>query len=78
MDVGEWVVSGSDLFISEVRSTEVLMSLDVTTVVIINYEKNTQRYKIENERTREEKLLDRSKAPQNITILYLGLRINIL
>jgi hypothetical protein len=56
MGVGEWSGSGSGRLISDVPRTDVLRSLDVIAVLIINYWKWTQSYKIENERIREEKL----------------------
>jgi hypothetical protein len=37
MDVGEWSGSGSGRFVSDVACAEVLSSLDVTVVLIINY-----------------------------------------
>jgi len=42
MDVDEWSGSGSGRFVSDVPCTEVLRSLDVTIVQIINYSKRNQ------------------------------------
>jgi len=42
MDVGEWSGSGSGSFVSDVPCAEVLRSLDVTIVLIINYWKRNQ------------------------------------
>jgi hypothetical protein len=55
MDIREWSVS-------DVLSTEILGSLNITAVIIINYCKWTQSYKIENKRIREEKLFDQLKS----------------
>jgi hypothetical protein len=37
MDVSEWSVSGSGIFYPDVSFTEVLRSLEVTALLIINY-----------------------------------------
>jgi hypothetical protein len=77
MDVGEWSVSGSGCFISDVPCMEVLRSLDITAVLIITYGKRTHNYNIGNERIREEKLLGQLKSTTQYYYNYLGLQINI-
>ena len=42
MDVIEWSTSGSSRFISDGPCTDVCVSLDVTSVVMINYSKIAQ------------------------------------
>jgi hypothetical protein len=69
MNVCERSVSGFSRFICDVSCTEVLVSLDISGVLIINYWKMVQNYNIEIERIREENCLTGSKALNNITIL---------
>jgi hypothetical protein len=78
MDVGEWSVSGSGRFISDIPCTELLMSLGVTTLQITNYWK---RFKVTISETKESErknCLTSWKAINNNTILYFGVQINIM
>jgi hypothetical protein len=77
MGAGELSASGSGPFISDVQYKELLRSIDVTAVVMINFWKMTHNYKIGNKRIQEEIFLNSTKAPHSITVLYLGLQINI-
>jgi len=75
MDVGEWSGSGSGRFVSDVPCTEVLRSLDVTIVLIINYWKGIiHKNGIESEKKSR---LTGSKAISYNIIRHFGLKINI-
>jgi hypothetical protein len=77
MDAGEFSASGSGPFIYDVQCKELLRSIDMTAVIMINCCKRTHNYKIGYKKIQEEIFLNSTKEPHNITVLYLGLQNNI-
>jgi hypothetical protein len=62
MDLREKSASGSRRLISDVPCTDVLTSLDITLVLILNDLYRTRNYKILNERIREKNLFDQLQS----------------